>query len=31
MIIDNLDELVCSLKDKRDEIINSIDFLIMGF
>lgn len=29
--IENLDEVVCSLKDKRDEIISSIDFLITGF
>lgn len=29
--IDNLGEVICSLKDKREEIINSIDFLITGF
>ena len=29
--IDNLGEKVCSLKDEREEIINSIDFLITGF
>lgn len=29
--IENLGEKVCSLKDEREEIINSIDFLITGF
>jgi len=29
--IDNLDLVVCSLKDKRDEIIAAVDFMITGF
>lgn len=29
--IDNLGEAVCSLKDKRDEIIAAVDFMITGF
>lgn len=29
--IENLGDKVCSLKDEREEIINSIDFLITGF
>ncbi|MFA5453930.1 MAG: CcdB family protein [Sulfurimonas sp.] len=28
---DNLGEDVCSLKDKRDEIIAAVDFMITGF
>lgn len=28
---DNLGPVVCSLKDKRDEIISAIDFMITGF
>ncbi|MDD5372584.1 MAG: CcdB family protein [Sulfurimonas sp.] len=28
---DNLGLLVCSLKDKRDEIISAVDFMITGF
>ncbi|WP_418184692.1 CcdB family protein [Aliarcobacter vitoriensis] len=28
---DNFGNKVCSLKDKADEILNSIDFLITGF
>lgn len=29
--IDNIGEKVSSLKDRRDEIINAIDFLVTGF
>lgn len=29
--MDNLGTLVCSLEDKRDEIISAIDFMITGF
>lgn len=29
--IENFGDKVCSLKEKREEIINSIDFLITGF
>ena len=29
--IENLGDKVCSLKDEREEIIKSIDFLITGF
>ena len=28
---DNLGSMVCSLEDKRDEIISAIDFMITGF
>ena len=29
--MDNLGAVVCSLKDKRDEIIAAVDFMITGF
>lgn len=29
--IDNLGEFVCSVADKRDEIISAVDFMITGF
>lgn len=29
--IDNIGEKVCSLKNKREDIISAIDFLIIGF
>jgi len=29
--MDNIGAKVCSLEDKRDEIINAIDFLVTGF
>ncbi|WP_310441404.1 CcdB family protein [Sulfurimonas sp.] len=28
---DNLGSVICSVKDKRDEIISAIDFMITGF
>jgi len=31
MTVEQLGQKVCSLKDNRDEIISSIDFLITGF
>ena len=31
MTVEQLEQKVCSLKDNRDEIISSIDFLIIGF
>ena len=29
--IENLGNKICSLKDKREEIIGAVDFLVMGF
>lgn len=29
--IDNLGSFVCSVEDKRDEIISAVDFMITGF